>query len=344
MNKPFFRDLLTGITTLAGLVGLVVMLWLFGELKDVGNKYYEFTVRLNAATGLTNTSPVALNGVRVGSVMAISLADDPTRGAVLRLKIKEGTKIPENFTVYLDRGFVGETSVQLEFPSNPDGSVHAAALVPTDGNATYDRHAMTLFESLSAPLKDPLARLAKAADGFEKLATTYDEVGKKVIEALEPRSPADVDAGKPANLLSTIARIDQAVAGANQWLADPSMRDQAKGVVAKADLLLDKAQETADALRKTALSADEQIARVGGKVAETADQAGVALRKVGDAADEVTKLSASAGSGEGTVGQLMKNPDLYNSVKDAAARLERVLVELQVLLEKYRKEGIPIQF
>lgn len=344
MRNPFLRDLLTGLTTLAGLIGLVVMLWLFGELKDVGKKYYEFTLRLNAATGLTNTSPVALNGVRVGSVKEITLPDDPSRGAVLRLKIKEGTKVPDNFTVYLDRGFVGETSIQLEFPSNPDGSVHAAALVPTDGSATYDRHAMTLFESLSAPLKDPMNRLAKAAESFEKLAVTYDDVGKKVSEALEPRSPAEVDAGKPANVRSTIARIDQAVASANQWLGDPSMREQAQGVVAKADRLLDKAQETADALTNAARGADEQLAKVGGKVAQTADEAGAALRKVGDAADEVTRLSAAANSGEGTVGLLMKNPDLYNSVKDAATRLERVLVELQVLLEKYRKEGIPIQF
>jgi phospholipid/cholesterol/gamma-HCH transport system substrate-binding protein len=340
MKNAFMRDLLTGLTTLAGLVGLVVMLWLFGELKDVGVKYYEFVIRLNVATGLTSTSPVALNGVRVGTVRQITLAEDPTQGAFVRVKVKEGTRIPENFKVYLDRGFVGETTLQLELPKGPDAPPVVAYVKPGD---TYERHAMTLFESIRAPLEEPLARIAQAAEGIDKLAATYDDVGKRVKDLFEPRTIAEVDGGRPPTLPSTLARIDLAVTHANQWIADPALREQSKGVIAKADHLLDTAQETADALKRTAQSAEEQIAKVGGKVSETADQAGGALRKVSDAAEEITKLSAAANSGDGTLGLLVRNPDLYNSIKDAASRLERVLVELQVLLEKYRTEGIPLK-
>ena len=45
--------------------------------------------------------------------------------------------------------------------------------------------------------------------------------------------------------------------------------------------------------------------------------------------------------GEGTVGQLARNPELYNSVKDAADRLEMALRELQLRVQKYKDEGIP---
>lgn len=340
MKSPFLRDLLTGLTTLAGLVGLVVMLWLFGELRDVGTTYYEFTLRLNVATGLTTTSPVALNGVRVGTVRSLTLAGDPTQGAFVRVKVKESVRIPDNFSVYLDRGFVGETTVQLEIPNGPSSPPAAAYVEP---GAVYHRHATTLFESIRAPLEEPLSRIARAAEGIDKLAATYDNVGHRVSELFEPRTVAEVDAGKPANLHSTIARADQAFASANQWLMDPVLRDQAKGVVAKADRLLDTAQETADTLNKTAQNAQEQLSAIAGKVSDTADQAGGTLRKVGEAADEITRLSGAASSGEGTMGLLIRNPDLYNSLKDAAARLERVLVELQVLIEKYRSEGIPLR-
>lgn len=49
-------------------------------------------------------------------------------------------------------------------------------------------------------------------------------------------------------------------------------------------------------------------------------------------------------SGEGTLGQLAKNPDLYNNANDAASRLEKAIAEFQLLLEKYRTEGLKLQF
>jgi hypothetical protein len=42
--------------------------------------------------------------------------------------------------------------------------------------------------------------------------------------------------------------------------------------------------------------------------------------------------------------QLLNNPDLYNSMNDAAVRLERALTEAQLLIEKFKAEGVPVRF
>ncbi|MCG8510359.1 MAG: hypothetical protein MI741_14120, partial [Rhodospirillales bacterium] len=48
--------------------------------------------------------------------------------------------------------------------------------------------------------------------------------------------------------------------------------------------------------------------------------------------------------GEGTVGKLVKDPKLYDNLNDAAERLNTALDEIRLLVEKWKKEGLPIQF
>jgi hypothetical protein len=60
--------------------------------------------------------------------------------------------------------------------------------------------------------------------------------------------------------------------------------------------------------------------------------------------EDVRRLTRLASEGQGTVAQMLNNPDLYNSMTDAAQRLERALTEAQLLIEKYKAEGVPIHF
>ena len=44
--------------------------------------------------------------------------------------------------------------------------------------------------------------------------------------------------------------------------------------------------------------------------------------------------------GEGTIGEMMKNPDLYRNLEAASGRLEQVLIDIQLLVEQVREEGV----
>jgi len=39
----------------------------------------------------------------------------------------------------------------------------------------------------------------------------------------------------------------------------------------------------------------------------------------------------------------MQNPDLYRSLKDASDRLNQTLEEVQLLVEKFKTEGVPLK-
>ena len=79
------------------------------------------------------------------------------------------------------------------------------------------------------------------------------------------------------------------------------------------------------------------------KVTELSDSAVATLRKAEDAAGKLAGALDLATNGQGTMGQLMNNPDLYNSLKDATTRLDKALTEFQLLAEKFRTEGVRLK-
>lgn len=344
MKGAYTRDVLTGVFSLAGLAGLAVMLWVIGDLKELMQKSYAFDLKLAAAAGISPSSPVNFNGVRVGKVKNARLDPDALGGVIVTLDVRAGTLIPDDFTVYIDRSFVGQTTVQLEAPARPAGASLEGVEFVKPLHA-YSRTPTSIYDLIMGPLKEPLQKFNKVADNLDRLAATYDDVGKEIKDALAPRSPADVDAGKAEpNVRSAIARIEAAAGNLNKWLGDDALRTDAKGLFTKADALIDKAGATADAWTASAKNIDAQATRVADKIDSTTTEAAGALRRVSEASEQVTSVAAGINRGEGTLGQLARNPDLYNSVRDAADRLERALRELQLLIEKYREEGLPLKF
>ena len=53
-----------------------------------------------------------------------------------------------------------------------------------------------------------------------------------------------------------------------------------------------------------------------------------------------TTLLEAMSDGEGTIGELVGNPDLYRSLEAAADRLQQVLVDFQLMIQQIREDGV----
>jgi phospholipid/cholesterol/gamma-HCH transport system substrate-binding protein len=332
--KPIIRDFLTGVVALFGLAGIIIMLILFGELADTGKKFYHFKIHAASAGGLSTTSIVTLNGVKVGQVTSTTVIPPPANGAEIGVKIYEGVRIPKAAQVSIDRSFVGDASLEFQIP--PD--VPASALTETiDPDSVFEAgEAASTLQRIASSIQKPLNRFGETAAKIDRLADTYTEVGERINQLLEPRTLAEVQAGKEPNIRSTIARADKALADASSLLSDEQLVADAKRVIAKANTTMDEVSSLAKAWTKTAVTVDS-------KIDSLTVQATTALRATEKAAGELALTLETVNKGQGTMGQLIQNPDLYNSLRDAAARLDRALVEVQMLVEKYRAEGIPLR-
>lgn len=338
MKSKFARDFFTGLTAIGGIAGLVAMLALFGELRNIGQEFYNFKLHMDTGGGLSATSRVTLNGVRVGTITHLVNAADPSDGVLLTIRVKADTRIPSSFEVFIEKTLVGDANLDLIVTRQTVPDVNFV-----NPDEVYNRKATGLFDKVQTALAEPLQRLTKTADNIDELAATYTQVGKRLDALVAPRTPAEVAAGAEPNLTSAIARADTVLAGANEWLGDDQFRGDLRTITAKTADVLDQASQTAQSWRDAADTVNRQIASTGQKVDELAGQATGTLRRLDQAANEVVQVTASVNKGEGTLGQFIHNPEVYNAVRDAAKRLERALAEFQMLVEKYKEEGIPLK-
>jgi len=339
--KPAVRDTLTGILAIAGTAGLVVMLIVFGELANVGKTFYDFGIRMPSARGLTPTSVVTLNGVRVGEITDLSTAEDPRDGVIVTIRVQDTVVVPDDFGVFLEQGLIAGSSMDLVVPPESSGS-------PIVTGNVYEPEISSLFGDLSNELDNRLAKFNDAADKISKLADTYTELGRTiedgVREQLAARTAADVDAGATPNLMSAIDRLDAAgklvTEFGGELTGEGGLRDQLVTQLANAADLIAEIRETAASFRAAADEATEGLAGVGDAV----DNLNVAALRVGDAAEEARVALGAINAGEGTLGQLAQNPDLYNNLRAATDRLQSVLGEAELVLARIREDGVKIGF
>ena len=176
--------------------------------------------------------------------------------------------------------------------------------------------------------------------GYTTGGATLPHDGNAIVtanfEGLEERI-SRVLGEKLAGLDLAMRRIDELGKDAQKWLGDEQMLADAKSAVAKANDLIDATSSTVMALTKTANSLQGNASAFLAGVQPVFDQLSKTLA-------QIELLTKQAQDGKGTVGQLMSNPDLYNSLNDSAQRLKSALGEVELLMQKIRAEGLGVKF
>ena len=176
--------------------------------------------------------------------------------------------------------------------------------------------------------------------GYTTGGATLPHDGNAIVtakfEGLEERLSRTLSE-KLAGLDLAMRRIDELGKDAQKWLGDEQMLADAKSTVAKANDLIDATSSTVMALTKTANSLQGNANALLASVQPVFDQLSKTLA-------QVELLTKQAQDGKGTVGQLMSNPDLYNSLNDSAQRLKSTLGEVELLMKKVRAEGLGVKF
>jgi phospholipid/cholesterol/gamma-HCH transport system substrate-binding protein len=350
--KPVTKDLLTGLAGLGGLAGLATLLLYYGELTGVVSPRYQVNVALDQAGGLRSGSLVTLNGVPVGEVETIRLEEPPSlpsHPVLVDARIDRAVGIPENVTVDVEVSLLGGGArLALAVPLPYEAGV---AMLPQTPPPTIVGRARGLEGLVGEALESRLATFEATLEEIRLLARTYTEVGANLNDLLVAVDPEDPAAD--SNLRTTVSRLNAtlgearaAIALASGWLGDEQLQADVKSAVWRANVLVEHATEAVDAIESLAESLGTEAGRAVDTFDARAGEIVAAITPVADGAsvllgrlDELAKVAAE---GDGTVGQLLQNPDLYNSLVDSAKRLEATLRKVELLIEKIRQEGLGV--
>ncbi|MCC7408816.1 MAG: MCE family protein [Phycisphaeraceae bacterium] len=330
------RNIAVGITVLISLAGLGCMLMLFGYGAAMLQPGYSVRLEINAAGGLVKGSRVRINGIGVGEVRSVDLRDPPTDGVVAYLRINNGVKIPKQAVVQAQSPSLLGGSAVLVLDVGSLTAEQAMDYLPTDGTAVLSTRVAgsgveAMMSQLEASLAEPLGQLKRVAASLETLSVQWAEVGKNINALVEPRSAEQVDAGTaPGNVATLIARADTrlkelsgVLQGLDAWLNDTELHSDFKSTLVET--------------RKTAEQLSTSINQLTGRLVSVSDELNKTLATI---SGTVEKASA----GQGTLGKMLADPALYDNLNDAAERLNLLINEARLLMEKWKAEGLPVQF
>lgn len=330
--KEGTRNVAIGITGAVALVGLAALLLLFGELSWLWERTYLVQLLANDGGGMRAGNSVLMNGVPVGEIAAVEVRPGADFPVAVSLHLNSDVDIPLGSVPTTSAGlFGGGTRIDLLIPA---GFHPGDPVLPHDGSASLQATFYGLEERVVRAITDRLGALDSTLASVGRLADNLNTLVEEPAEGAE---------GSSDSLRLAVRRMNQALDSANSafrnadaWLSDPQLKADARSAVYKANVLVERATEAVSAVAGAADGIKADARQMTGKLVPLMDQMSLTL-------EGVERLANDARTGEGTVGQLMSNPDLYRSLTDAAQRLRDAVAELQLLLQKIRQEGLDVQ-
>jgi phospholipid/cholesterol/gamma-HCH transport system substrate-binding protein len=242
-KNTLLRDALVGAMVLGAVLLLAYMATSLGSVGRGGGR--TVTMVFDDATGLIETAPIAVSGVKVGAVRTIEYDE---RGAKVVATIREDVKLYTDARAAVKaKSLLGEKFVSI-MPGNPASGALGDGEIKTLPSADIDRMAAAIARI--AEQVDP-ADVKQIAHGLA-VALGEDGIGTSVPETIR-------DVGRDLHRLTTT--LEGATGSAKELATElKPLLAKLDALATKTDKTLDRSQPTLERLPET-LAAFERAAK-----------------------------------------------------------------------------------
>lgn len=262
------------------------------------NTYYAYYEQVG---GLQEASQVMLYGVKVGTVTSVSLDDDPTKGVQLTMEVDKRYKLPVDSKAQIfNNGLMGGKAVEIIFGSSSE-------ILPDEGTL-QSQQSVDLMEMASTEMGGLL----------EKVTTIMDNL-TQTLEGINALMTQNTE-----SITSIVSNVDGVTGNVNAMLAkEREHLEEALASLSKFSKSLGDNTEQIDSIIgnmdkfSSDLAASNLIAEVEGAVAQ------------------LNKVLASVNDENGSVGKLLRDDELYDSLAEASDNLSVLLADLKENPHRY---------
>ncbi len=310
----------------------LLLVYLFGELPTGG--YKTVYVRFDNVTGVTEESPVRKNGILIGRVRKMH----PVRnGVVLTLAINPRWKLMESEVCRIGSDNLFGDSV-LEFVSS---GVHGASNREIqDGEymngvvASNPLDAMRVVVDMKEEVHDALLSIRAAGEEVGSMAESLSLV------VADNQDKFGQILGRTEQALG---RFDTAMVSINQVVGDEDLQIALEEALEGVPALMQDAGSLLKSVKRATDEAEKNLVNLRGFTEPLRDQGQNIVSKLNSSAGRLDELlvefrtfAEQLNSGQGTVGQLVHNPELYQNLNRAAQNIESLSRELRPIVNDAR--------
>ncbi len=352
-SKIRWSQLKVGIVAFAAMVVLAVLIFLLTGSKNIFQRNESVRTYMADGAGMTESTPVRLNGILVGAVQSIQLSKskDPKRAVEFELTIQEKylKEIPEDSTAavtaanLLGSKFIDITKGQSTTPVKPNGELRSLQTQDIPELMAQSANLITTLQDISKRADGMLADIDAGKGNLGKLLRD-DELYKRLnaIAAEGQQLLSDVRNGKGtlSKLLyddSLYQEVRAPLKRIDQMLDDLNQGHGTAGKLLKDPTVYDEAQQTLAEMRK--LSQDLNAGKgSAGKLLKDDKLYNQFTTLAGKLDTMIDRMN----SGQGTVGQLLVNPQMYDAMNGAMREFQSLAKDMRANPKKFLRIKLAI--
>ncbi len=289
------------------IVTILVFIWLYSFLKgkdllSTTNHYYAVYDQIN---GLSESSPVEINGYKAGVVQSISFINDGSGRLVVKMSVSKGFRLPEKTIAEVTTASIlAGMKIRLVFGTGP-GTYKNGDTIPS-----------RLAESIITKLSDEIGPMKDKLSG---LIARLDSTLTGVNNVLTPEFSRNLN-GTVSNLNHFSKNLDDVMA---------SKSGELKSMLADLSKFSRMLSQNSDKLDTTLTN----LRNISDSLAAADIYTTVSNLK--STLERTSQLMDGLNKGKGTAGQLFTNDSLYINLNNAVASLDLLLKDVKTNPKRY---------
>ena len=296
--KKISSEVKIGITAL---IAILVFIWLFNFLKgkNLFSKTANYYVVYDKVGGLAESSPVEINGYKVGVVQSVRFLDPLSGRLLVELSVEKDFQLPVNTVAEITTAsLIAGMKIQFVYGNGP-GTYSSGDTIP--GRLAVS--VLSKVESELLPLKDKIS----------DLISTIDTVIGSINEVMDPKFKSDLRSGV-ASLSNTARSIDES---------------ELKSTLDNVNKFTQMLAENTGRMTSTFSSLEN--------IADTLAAADIynSVNSLKSSLEKAATLMENLNNGKGSAGQLMTNDSLYTNLSNSLGSLNMLLQDLKANPKRY---------
>jgi len=292
------REIKTAILVISG---IVLFIFLFNYLK--GNNFLDssrtFFVVYDNVEGMASSTPVTINGLTVGKVQDINFSKDRSGRITVKLLIDSDFEFSKNSIAELyEAGLLGGKAI---------------AIIPAFDNAENAKKGDYLEGTVKAGLTELVnQRLTPLQEKIETMIVSADSLLVNINSVFDVQTKA--------NLKKSIAELAITI-------------ESFKNTSVAINSLITDNQETLNNALSNIDTITSNLSKITDSVANT--NLGETINSLQLTINNFDKILASIEKGEGSIGKLLNDDELYNNLKGASKEMEELLRDIKLHPKRY---------
>ena len=296
------------------IVALALFIWGFNFLKGF-NLFKEQRVIYavyDQVSGLTKANPVSVNGLKVGQVSDIYFEPDFSGKIIVEITVETEIPIPAN-------------SIALIYSSDLMGSKAINLMLGDDLN--YINSGDTLSTRVEASLKEAVNQQIQPLKlKAEELILSIDSV-VTVIKSIFNEKAKENLSNSLASIQQTFANLESASSNLDTLVA--SQKTRLAQIMFNLESITNTIQDNEDNI--------DNILTNFSTLSDSLAQAHIpeTFANINRVADDVAVIVDKINNGEGSIGMLVNDENLYNDLQETAEQLHLLLEDIRINPKRY---------